>query len=234
MARLFIGHKEISLMSDITKEIIKDQIGQYIIYYPVSTLKTQVHPIYDEAIEKIFESPIKLDALVGQPNWETKYNQFGNEQVNKLEVFVQARDMLDKGFEIREGDFFVYNDNAFEIISAIDINNFFGMAEYGVGYKIEGKLARTGQFDLNYLKQILADNNSSFADSSTQKVFEQQRGLPTTETEGATNDHREVRERLKDEFAEIALGEGPRKTKVSDDNSSSEFDHDSMYKIYEE
>jgi hypothetical protein len=57
MARLFIGPKEIALVNDWSKEYIKDIVGQTIIYYPLSTMKTKVHPVYDEAINKIFENP---------------------------------------------------------------------------------------------------------------------------------------------------------------------------------
>ena len=236
MSRLFIGPKEVSFIHDITAEFMKDVVGQYIIYYPISTMKTQVHPIYDEAIEKIFENPIKLDVLAGQPDWETKYTMFGNEQSNKIEIFIQVKDLINKNIEVQEGDFFVYGEGLFEIQSAIKVDNIFGQAEYYVSYKLEGKLARKGQFDVDFFKQILSDNNPDFTASSVQKVFEQQRGLPVNETEGITNDHREMRERLKDDFAEVALGEGPRKVapQSEDNDKTSSFEHDSYYKIYDE
>ena len=126
MSRLFITSREIQFINDITKEVIKDIIGQQIIYYPISTMKTQVHPVYEEAIEKIFENPIRLDVLAAQPNWETKWNQFGNEQTNKFELFVQARDLLDKGYNINEGDFFLYGDQLYELTTFVPINNIYG------------------------------------------------------------------------------------------------------------
>ena len=69
MSKLFITSREIAFINDITKEVIKDIIGQYIFYYPISTLKTQIHPIYEEAVDKIFENPIKFEVLAGQPSW---------------------------------------------------------------------------------------------------------------------------------------------------------------------
>lgn len=234
ISRLYITNKEISFINDLTKEFFGDVVGQYIILYPISTMKTNVHPIYDEAIEKIFENPIKLVVLAGQPDWESKYNMFGNEQTNKMEIYVQARYLLDNNIEVEEGDFFVYNDNVFEILSAVKINNIFGQAEYGVGLKIDAKIARKGQIDLNYLKQRIVDDHPEFIKSHTEKVFEQTRGLPTTELEGSTNDSRQLRERLKNDMAEIALGDGPRKISPTEDEKTNTFDHDSYYKIYEE
>jgi hypothetical protein len=223
MSRLFITEREIAFINDITKEFIKDIVGQFIYYYPISTLKTQVHPIYEEAVEKIFENPIKLEVLAGQPEWETKANQFGQEQTQKIEIYIQARDLLDKGFQVSEGDFFVYGDIPFEIVSALNINNIFGQVEHDVGYKLMGRVARKSEFDADFFKKKLQIHSSSFEDSESQKSFEQQRGLDHTETQGATGDVREIRERLKDDMAEIALGEGPRKVTPDESGKSNRF-----------
>lgn len=209
MPRLFVTQKEIDFFNDIGKEVVKDIVGQQVIYWPVSTLKTRVHPVYNEAVKKIFENPIRVDALVGQPNWETKMTQFGPEQVNKLEVFIQARDLAQKGLEVSEGDFFTYGEQAYEIVSALNMNNFFGQVEHDVGYKITGILARAGEFDP---KRFYKPD----VETATPTPFEQQRGLKEN-MDGPTGDQRDVRERLGDELGPIALGDGPIKTNVYDE-----------------
>jgi len=206
MGRLFITQREIDYYNDIAKEVIKDIVGQQIIYWPVSTLKTKVHPVYNEAVKKIFENPIRVDALVEQPNWETKMTPFGPEQENTLEVFVQARDLAQKGIELSEGDYFTYGQQAYEIVSALNMNNFFGQVEHDVGYKLVGKLARAGEFDP---KKFFKPD----VEGTSPTPFVQQRGLPEN-TEGPTGDIRDVRERLGDDLAPIALGEGPRRVDV--------------------
>ena len=226
MARLFVTNREVQFINDITKEVIKDIIGQYIYYYPISTLKTQVHPIYDEAVEKIFENPIKLEVLAGQPEWEAKSNQFGFEQTRKLELYVQVRDLLDKGFTISEGDYFVYGDMPYEIMTALQINNIYGQVDYEIGYKLSARLARQNEFNPNFYKKKIVDNNPSFEETSVQKTFEQQRGLETNEAEGLTGDVRQLRERLKDDMAPIALDEGPRKIVIDESNKSNKFYED--------
>jgi len=233
MSRLFITSREIQFINDITKEVVKDVIGQQIIYYPISTMKTQVHPVYEEAIEKIFENPIRLDVLAGQPNWETKWNQFGNEQVNKFELFVQARDLLDKGYNLNEGDFFLYGDQLYELVTFVPINNIYGQVEYTTGYKLEGKVARKGQFDVNIFKQMLKDQGVKYMDSNVTKVWQQQRGL-NENIEGETLDRRQMRDRLAEDMAPIALAEGARIINVDSDpdpthkpEEASSFDNNS-------
>lgn len=232
MSRLFITSREQNFIHDLTSEFLKDIVGQQITYYPISTMKTQVHPVYEEAIEKIFEHPILLDVLAAQPEWETKWNQFGNEQGAKVELFIQARDLIDKGYNINEGDFFVYDSAVWEILSFVNMNNIFGQVEYTLGYKIGAKLARMGQLDLKIFKEMLAEQNVPFVDNTVTKTWQQQRGLEEN-VEGETLDKRQMRERMGDDMAPIALGEGARIVTLDNDsdpqhkiNESTTFDHE--------
>ena len=72
MARLFITPRELDLISDLTKEIIKDVIGQKIFYYPVRMDVTSIHDVYEESTEKVFDAPIEVDALVEWSPGEVK------------------------------------------------------------------------------------------------------------------------------------------------------------------
>jgi hypothetical protein len=42
MARLFIGQKEIQFVNDLTKEWVKDVVGQVIHYFPISTISSNL------------------------------------------------------------------------------------------------------------------------------------------------------------------------------------------------
>lgn len=202
MPRLFVTQREVDYFNDITKEIVKDIVGQQIIYWPVSILKTKVHSVYDEAVKKIFENPLRIDCLVGELHWETKMTSFGAEQTNTIDVFVQDRDLVQKGIQLFEGDYFTYGEEAYEIVSLTKMNNYYGQVEHNMGFKMIGKLARPGEFDP---KKLFGPNNQVNPTTN----FVQQRGLPET-VEGVTGDIRDIRERLGDDLAPIALGEGPR------------------------
>lgn len=220
MSRLFIGPREIEFINDITKEYVKDVVSQYIVYYPISILHTKVHPVYDEAVEKIFENPIKLDVLAGSEYEEAsnRWDQFGQEAVTKLELYIQARDLIDKGVMISGGDFFVFGAEVFEVIGTSVPEFIYGQPEYEKARLVTGKLARSGQLDIETFKKLLLDSKT-FADSQVQKDFIQQRGLGETE-EGATADTRQIRNRLGDDMAPIALGEGPRKVAEDRDDKN--------------
>lgn len=231
MARLFISPREIHLINDWTKEYMKDVIGQKIYYYAVSTMKTAVHDVYNEAVNKVFESPVMLTVHAAQPQWETKHNQFGMEQTTTIELWVQVRDLLDKGLTLAEGDFFTYGDAVFEVVSYLQTNNIFGQEEYEVSYKLMGRLARPGQFDPKDFFKPQKDSKNNYEETAVQQVFSQQRGLPETK-EGVTGDFRQVRDRLKDDMAPIALGEGPRTVDMTSDeedkDKASSFNNDPL------
>lgn len=197
-------------MNDWTKEFIKDVVGQFIVYYPISILKTRVHPVYDEAIQKIFDNPIKIDCLVDQPERGQGIGSWTVEGTTQLGVFIQSRDLLDKGFEAEAGDFFIYGNEVFEVLTATEIGDIFGQAEYNVHWKLTSKLARSGRFDLPDFKLMLEDAKI-YQDAQVLKTFEQQRGLDENDTDGALGDVRQVRQRLGDDMEPIALDSGPAK-----------------------
>jgi len=106
VARLFITPREIDFISDITKEVTKDIIGQKIFYYTVREDLTNVHDVYEEAPEKVFDPPIEIDALVEWEPQTWKTNRYGSEEISSISVYLQARDLLDKEIAVREGDYF--------------------------------------------------------------------------------------------------------------------------------
>ena len=62
MARLFITPREIDFISDLTKEIIKDVVGQKIYYYRIREDLTDTHDVYEEAENKVFNPPVEIEA----------------------------------------------------------------------------------------------------------------------------------------------------------------------------
>lgn len=174
MSRLFITSRELNFISDITKEIIKDVIGQKIYYYPISELKTQTHGIYNEALKKVYDNPIALDCLVDNNfQTDTKIDKFGVDAQYKIEVYLQYRDLVDKGINISIGDFFSFSDIFYEIIDKTFMRNIYGMPEHKDGVKIVGTNAREGLFTAPIIGPTDIANIESDA---IQDTFVQQRG----------------------------------------------------------
>ena len=108
MARLFITPREIDFISDLTKEMTKDIVGQKIYYYKVREDLTDIHPVYEEAPNKVFDPPIEIDCLVEWGPAEVNTGKFGSEQRYNIMANIQYRDLLDKEIDAESGDYFRY------------------------------------------------------------------------------------------------------------------------------
>ena len=191
MARLFITQREISFINDLAKEMVKDIAGQKIYYYSISEVKTQIHDIYEESPDKIFDTPIEIDCFVQYQEQEIRTNQFGSEEFYNIECFIQKKDLLDKGIEINEGDFFSYGSVFFEVIKAPTSSTIYGQIEYGNFITVTGRQARKRQF----LSKVFGPTSERFTDSDAiQDTFVQQRGFETNKN-GETGDIRDLQKK---------------------------------------
>ena len=193
MARLFITPREVDLISDLTKEIVKDVIGQKIYYYRVQEEYSNVHDVYEESPEKVFNPPIEIEARVEWSSPIRTTNNFGTEAIQKISVYIQYRDMIDRDIEIREGDYLSYGTNFFEIVTLEWDKLVFGLVEYTTGFTLSCTQARIGQID----KIPLGPTDEGLSDADAiQKTFVQQRGFEENKL-GPTGDTRALIEQGK-------------------------------------
>lgn len=176
MSRLFITPREIDFIADVAKEITKDVIGDVIYYYKVREDVSNVHDVYHEAPEKIFDPPVEIDARVQWNPKEIRTDRFGYEGIYSTEAYVHYRDMIDRNIKLEEGDYFSYGDNFFEITSIVYDKVIFGQVEHISGYTLKGKQARKGQINF----KPLGPTEEIYTDADAVKdTFQQQRGDST-------------------------------------------------------
>lgn len=189
MSRLFLTTREMNFISDITKEIIKDVVGQRIFYYPINEVKTNSDKVYNEATRKVFDKPIELDALVDSGfQSDTKINQFGVDAQYKLEVYVQYRDLVDKNISVAIGDFFSFSDIFYEVTEKVVMRNIYGLPEHKDGVKLVGTKARESLFSA----PVIGPTDIAHTEpGAVQETFHQQRGQAENE-EGPTGDVRNL------------------------------------------
>ena len=188
MPRLFLTPREINLFSDLAKEVVKDVVGQKIYLYQISEAKSRIHDVYEESIDKIFDNPIELECLVEYSAQNITTNRFGSEEYYTIKAYVQSRDLMDKGIEILEGDFFSYGSTFFEIVTAPDSETIMGQIEYTSFTTITGKQARKGQFT----SKVLGPTSEEYTDAdAVQDSFYQQRGFANNKL-GPTGDKRDL------------------------------------------
>lgn len=188
MSRLFITPREISFINDISSEMIKDVWGQKIYYFPVSFDKSKVHDIYEEAINKVLENAIEINCVVDWQPADVVTNKFGQDSILSIKVYIQSRDMINKEIEIKDGDFFSYGQDLFEITTARTFRNIYGQVEYNDGIELTARQVRKDNFSIRPagpLEENLAD------DDAKQAQFVQQRGFKQNR-EGKTGDKRDL------------------------------------------
>jgi hypothetical protein len=127
---LFLGQKERDLVKQINDEIIERVIGQTIVYYPISREYTNYHPVYGEAIQKTFLSPIRVQALIKWEGSSTTTEVFGVDRRTSITVqFHKRRLTEDQDLLVREGDFVLYGDTFYEIITLAEPKLLFGQID---------------------------------------------------------------------------------------------------------
>lgn len=215
MARLFLTPREIDFISDITKELTKDVRGQKIFYYGVREDLTDVHDVYEESPEKVFNPPVEIEAAVDWRQSEVETNRFGYDEMSDITVFIHARDLLDRDLIVNVGDYFSYGIKFYEVTSVINEKQVYGQIEHKVGKQIFGKQARQGLIN----KIANGPTREEFVDAgAVQTEFEQQRGFETN-SQGPTGD---VHQLVKDGKLDPPLS-GPQKVTKQGDEITSSF-----------
>jgi hypothetical protein len=173
MSRLFVTNREIALINDLTKELVKDIVGQKIFYFPISEIKTRVHDVYNESPEKVFDNPIEIDALVDQQEWTPKIDQFGYDLDVKLKVYIQRKDLIDKNIQPSQGDFFTYGDVIYEVTQLNFMKNIYGQIEHYDGVQLTATNSRISQANVKFF----GPTEVGYTDEDAAlKEFYQQRG----------------------------------------------------------
>ncbi len=145
---LFTGVKEKDFVKQVNDELIERVIGQQIAYFSIDIDRSNFHPIYGEAIEKTFLPPIRVHALV---KWEGQTNLFteglGIDKQTSIEIHFHKRRLTeDQDLFVREGDYVLYGDRYYEIVSTAEPRQLFGQAESKFEIVAKCKRARDSLF----------------------------------------------------------------------------------------
>jgi hypothetical protein len=146
---MFLGEKERNLVKQVNDELIERVIGQQVVYYPISNEHTEYHDIYGEAIKKTFLPPVRVYALVEWEGLETKADtSYGLDKVSEITVHFHKRRLTeDQDLFVREGDFVLYGNIHYEIVTLNEPRQLFGQIDHRIEVTAKCIKARKGLFD---------------------------------------------------------------------------------------
>jgi len=145
---LFTGKKEKDLAKQVGDEVLERVVGQQVLYYPISVEHTKFHDVYGEAIEKNFLSPIRVYVLVDWEGLKTETGKFGVDRRSEITVHFHKRRLTeDQDLYVREGDFVLYGEIYYEIVSLDEPKQMYGQID--ARYEVTAKCtrAREGKFN---------------------------------------------------------------------------------------
>ena len=145
---LFTNEKERDLVKQVNDELIERVIGQQVVYYPISLEHTNYHSLYGEAIEKTFLRPIRVYALIVWEGYQTTTTDFGVDKRPSIVVHFHKRRLTeDQDLFVREGDFVLYGEQFYEIVTLNEPKELFGQVDHKVEIEAKCIKAREGTFN---------------------------------------------------------------------------------------
>ena len=145
---LFLGKKERDLVKQVNDELIERVIGQQILYYPIDVERTNFHPVYGEAIEKVFLPPIRVFALVDLEKLQTATSNIGLDLDATITVHFHKRRLTeDQDLYVSEGDFVLYGEYFYEVTTYGEPTRLFGQMDQRFEIAAKCVRAREGVFD---------------------------------------------------------------------------------------
>jgi|TARA_R110000823_G_scaffold44901_2_gene115993 hypothetical protein len=146
---MFAGKKERDLVKQVNDELIERVIGQTVIYYPMDIERTNYHPLYGEAIVKNFLPPVRVYALVEFDGIKTEFAAgVGLDKSASITIhFHKRRITEDQDLYVREGDFVLYGDIYYEIVTLSEPTRLFGQIDERMEISAKCIRAREGLFD---------------------------------------------------------------------------------------
>lgn len=145
----FLGQKERDLVKQINDELLERVIGQQIVYYPISLEATNFHPLYGEAINKVFLKPIHVYVLIDWDDNPSKTTNYGVDHTSAITIHFHKRRLTeDQDLYVRVGDFVAYGDSFYEITQLSEPTQLWGQTENKVEILAKCVLSRRDLFDV--------------------------------------------------------------------------------------
>lgn len=164
MSRKFVTEKEHQYIESLNKELIQNFTGEEVIYYAISKEHTVTHRLYNEAIHKVWFSPVKINARVEYDNPSELSTNFSVDSQYDLTVYFHTLELQDRNVKPTTGDFIEYGQIIFEITSVTQPQRVFGQINRRILTRCICKPSREGQMQVNSINSEFVDNTTPVED----------------------------------------------------------------------
>ena len=164
IARKFITNKEFDFIEKINRELIQEFVGQEVIYYAISTEHTVSNDLYNESIDKVWFSPVKINARVEWDNPGVSTTNLTLDSKYSLNVFFHTDELIDRNVKAKEGDFLEFGQVIFEITAVTQPELVYGQPNKKILTKCVCVPSREGQMQVNSDSSRFIDNTHPVED----------------------------------------------------------------------
>ena len=121
---LFGSARDASLVRSVNRELINDYIDTEVAFYKLSLEDTRAN-IYDEADNKIYFAPMRMNCLVQKDDKSYTADDTGYDQTRTGEFNFLRDDLKDNNIVIEEGDVIEW-DNEYYEVDGVSASQYFG------------------------------------------------------------------------------------------------------------
>lgn len=158
MARKFITTRELKLIDSWSRELIQGTVQQEVIYYAISYEDSHVHDVYEEAIQKEYYQPVRINARVEFDQGATEAERGSLSSTYSATVQLHAEECRERNLNPREGDFVEFGQVVFEVTSVRYSQPVFGQINDKLKYELTCVPSREGQFKVDSVRGDGIDN----------------------------------------------------------------------------
>lgn len=166
MARKFVTTKERTFIENINKELLQKVVGQEVVYYAISREHTVAHELYRESVDKVWFSPVRVNARVSFDNTGVDSTMFTLDSKYNLSVMFLNKELEERNLKPRDGDFIEYGKIVYEITSVTRPQLIFGQTQMNIMTKCTCVPSREGQMQVHGNASRFIDNTHPIEDSA--------------------------------------------------------------------
>ena len=121
----FGSDRDISLMVNLSRELLHDIVEQEILYHKLSLEDTDVN-LYGEALQKSFWNAVKLNCLITRGDQIINIDEFGPDLGREASFAFIRQDLVDKTVVPEVGDIVEWHNDYYEVDTVRENQLFLG------------------------------------------------------------------------------------------------------------